>query len=1190
MNNTEKEKVGQGKKASAARRLFRIFWKSLLAFVVLFLLLLGGLNIYLKSNKTKVFSNLPFLNDGSVSFQSADISVFRDFPAATITLKNVSVRDAQFERHDTPILQIKSLQMAASLKAWRSHQIEIRSLDFKDGSIKFFTDENGYSNLKSFLSEKTDDGETRKSSFLKVLTDDVKVYLTNVKFDFTDAIKTTSIHANLEDLAANLHKKDNGLTAEVDMSLFVEELAFKKANGSFIANSKLAGRLNIGVEDGNISFEPFPLSINEQTFVFGGNYDTRKKLLTTLTLENKETIWRQAMPLLPCDLQEKIAPYFIAKPFYSKTTISSYFRPDEPILVNIDFRMEEENEVTAKGFLFEQVTLNGRFTNRLYIDKRADLEDGKNLRIALNKVNTVYDDFFVQAPTVLITSTPIGGARIKTSVNINGKPSSISRFLKNDKFFFKKGKFDLVASVEGPMNDLHELVINSEANLALKRFSVVYKPSNTTFPFAQLILAKKQGDANFSIVSSTLENGHDFLIDGGVTNMKALLFAIAERSTSEVNFVADKIGWTDFVNLFGENGYLDDGNPKNDQQKKRSMKETIRGIQFHFQPRITVSVDRLEYFDLMELRKFKTGVHFENEQALVLENTSFKYEEGQVNLKARLDVSKEDITPFEFELHAKNLNLAKLLPPFDYFKVKLLANMDELPENVSLDIKHKGILDDQKGLIPSTSTGEIVFKVDKGKTLLGKVYYEPAVYNQLINHGELKLGNSVKTKILLDGDPALFNQFFKTDRFFFSNGQFSAQLQYEGNVRDFKELLNNGDATFNLQNSEVYYKQADVSFPITEINLTLHEDNADFYAFMNKDSIHQKIQLTGNIQNISELVIGKTGKDVKAVVDITSTKIRWAQFLRIFYPEHNDKPDKKAIALKETTKGILSAFNPDICMYLDTFIYSDKLMLYDVQTGITLKDSATLVLDKTGFRFHDGSVSFQGSVDLGQIQSTPFTGQFQTDKLNMALLLESLDYLDIPSFKDIKKLTGQATLNLDLSGAIAQGGKGLVSDENSGQLDFELSNISIKGFAPLDELAAKIRMKKRFKQLSFAPIKNNLSIKGKDIEIPLMEIQSNAINMFIEGTYSYGDNTNIWVSIPLDNLKRNNGSVIPPKRGYAAIKRKIYIEVTTDKEGKNKFKFHFRKKQFYKQRGIPKQYRADLKMYRKMRKEQKKGH
>jgi hypothetical protein len=72
--------------------------------------------------------------------------------------------------------------------------------------------------------------------------------------------------------------------------------------------------------------------------------------------------------------------------------------------------------------------------------------------------------------------------------------------------------------------------------------------------------------------------------------------------------------------------------------------------------------------------------------------------------------------------------------------------------------------------------------------------------------------------------------------------------------------------------------------------------------------------------------------------------------------------------------------------------------------------------------------------------------------------------------------------------------------------------------------------------------------------------------------------------VPLDNLKKNKGLVIPPKRGYTAIKRRIYVEITPDKNGKNKFKFHLRKKKFYKQRGIPEQYRADLKMYRKLRK------
>ncbi|MBI1225019.1 MAG: hypothetical protein GC192_07250 [Bacteroidetes bacterium] len=1187
MSETDKAKSGQQKKVSVARRLFRIFWKSLVAFIVLFLLLLAGLNIYLKSNKAKVFSHVPILNDGSFSFQSADINVFRDFPAATIKLKNVWVRDAKYDQHGTTILQLEEMSMAASLKGWRSGEVEIKSFDLKNGSVNIFKDESGYSNLKSFLSEKTDDGETRESKFIKILTDNIAVNLSNIKFSYTDAIKTTSIHANLDAITARLKKAEHGLNAEVDMSAFVEEFAFKKANGSFVANSQLSGKLNMAIAEGNIIFEPFPLKINEQEFVFGGNYDTKKKQLTKITLENTATVWDEVMPLLPDTLQSKLALFHVEKPFYSKAIITSHFKPDEPVLVNIDFRMEDENEVLAKGFLFKQVTTTGHYTNRIYEGQLAELEDGKNLRINFNDVNTVYDDFYIQSKNVLITATPQNGARLKTTVRINGEPASISKWLKNDKFFFKRGSFDLVASVEGPMPDKQGLIINSEARLDLKHFAVVYKPSNTTFPFAELILAKKQGDANFTIVSSTLENGHEFQIDGGLTNMNAVLFALEGRSTSDVNFVADRMSWSDFVNLFGENGYLDADDAKGNLQKKRSMKKTIRGIQYQFQPSISVSVDTLEYFNKMELHQFRTGVHFENEETLILENTNFGYEEGLVNLKAKLDVSKEGITPFDFELHAKKINLAKLLPPFDYFKIKLLSNIDELPENVSLDISHKGILDDQKGLIPSTSVGEIVFQLDNGKTLLGKIFYEPATKGEFLGQKHLKIGNSVKTKVVLDGDPALFNDFFKTERFIFSKGQFFAQLQYEGNVRDFKEILSRGEASFRLHNSEVYYKNGDVIFPLNEVNLELHKDTADFYALMNRDSIHQKIQLAGNIQNISELIVGNTGKEVKAVVDITSTKIRWAQFLKLFYSKKEIKPDRRLLALKNTAKGILTDFNPEICMYLDTLIYSDKLTLYDVQTGITLKDSTTMVLDKTGFRFYDGSVSFQGSVDLGLVNSTPYSGQFQTDKLNVAKLLESLDYLDIPSFKNIEKLSGQATLDLVLTGAINEMGQGIVSSENNGKLVFELSNITIRGFAPLDELAAKIMMKKRFKELSFAPLENRLDIHGKDIDIPLMEIQSNAINMFVEGTYSYGDNTNIWVSIPLDNLKSPDGNTIPKKRGYAATKRKIYLEVTTDENGNNKFKFHFRKKKFYKQRGILEQYRPDLKKYRKLRKEQK---
>jgi hypothetical protein len=1188
MSEKEEEKSTKSKKSSVAVRIARILLKTLMLLVLLAVVLLISLNVYLASNETKIFSHISLLNDGGVSFQSAKIRVFRDFPKATISVENFSMRDAQFDRHQKPIVDLKKLVLTASLQEIWSRQVELKSFELWDGNITIFKDENGFSNLRSFLGEKTGNGEAREEEFIHFLTDNLNFKLHNISLHYTDDIKTTAIHGTVNEISAAMHRKDKGLACTVDMDVAMDEMTFKKEKGAFLKDSKISGQVDLDISDGNISFAPFKLNINDEVFLFSGNIDPSKQTATNLVLENEQTKWDETIPLLTPILQGKIAQYRVMGPFYSKTTISSRFLPGEQPLVNIDFRFEEENQAQVRQFLFEQVTLNGHFVNRIYDAEKREIKGPKSFSIMLNGVNAVYDRFYLKSDHALITKVEGAGARLVTKANINGAPADISRFLKNDKFFFKRGSFDLTATVDGPLNNFTQLALDSEAGLVLKDFSVTYRPSNTAFPFRRLELYKKRGDADFTIVSSTFKNGNDFRIDGGVTNMNALLFSIYGRASSDVNFVADKLGWTDFLNIFGENGYLDDGRTrkKDNTAKKRSMKETIRGIQYQFQPKISIAVDTLEYYDALELHHFRTGVHFADANTLVLENTSFNYGKGSVSLHGSMDIKEPGITPFELELHGKRLNLATLLPPFDYLNIKILANMDDLPEDMDIDIVHKGILDDETGLIPRTSTGQILFNLDNGETLRGKINYSPGSKDAKMVNGKKMLGGSLNTQLSLEGDPALFNEFLKNNRFFFSNGRFETQFDYNGDVTDFRQLLSHSNAVFTLNNSDVYYKLGDVSFPLTHVKLNLKNDHADFDAYMKSDKVSQEIKLVGSIENLSEVVIGKTGKQVKTNVSLTSPSIHWSEFLGLFTTK---KDSTKILTLKKTTRGIMDAFSPTVCVYLDTFVYSSKLMLHSVQTGISLADSTTIRLDETGFRFHDGKVQLHGKANLGIEGATPFEAHFVADSLDVAKLLEGLDYLDIPSFEHIEKLSGRTNMKLDWAGVIKQGGKGIISTANDGQLDFQLTDIVIKGFEPLDQLAAKIGMKKRFAEVSFAPIENRLTFKGSDIGIPLMEIQSNAINMFIEGTYSYGDNTNIWVTIPFYNFKSSNRSIIPKKRGYEAARAKIFVEVTTGEKGENKFKFHLRKKKFYKQRGIPEQYRKDIRKFRQLRKENKKN-
>ena len=1182
MTDQKKGKTGQTKKPSVIRRFVRLLFKILLAIILLLFLSLLGINIYLQSNKTKIFDNLPFLNHGSVSFGAANISVFQDFPLATISLKNITLQDSLIIQHQQPFLKIGNLRAAADLQKILDYQIEIHSIGLEDGAINMFTDSSEYNNFKSLFLGKKDLPKNQWINRFQVLTDNLGVSFKNIDFHFTDAIKTTSIQSHIENLSTNLHISGEKLSAEIDMSLNVEELSFNKEEGSFASNSHLSGKFKMELKDGNILFPPFDLKINDEHFLFSGNFDTQKKNKSTLVFENDKTGFTESVKLLSAPVQKALKPFQIDNPFYSKTTISGYFKPNDLPIVNVEFNFKN-NIVKTGGHIFNNTRLNGNFKNRLYGDERNPNKINGQIKIQLNNLNADHDGFHIFSKNTLITSSKNKGPQLKADLKVNGQPSGISKWFDNDQFFFQKGHFELIAYVQGPLNNYNQLVIESEAQMALNDFSVIYRPADTSFPFDELSLIKEKGETEFTIVNGTFQNGHGFRVDGGMKNLPALLFKLAERASSNAVFVAPKISWSDFLNFFGEKGYLKNNGPKTDHQKKKSMKETIQGIQFNFQPRLSVLVDTLQYFDLLELHDFKTGVHFENEHTVALEKTSFKYGEADVDFQIKMDISDPERTPFEFELHTQKLNLQKLLPPFDYFKIKLLADIEHLPDNVSIDIRHKGILDDQNGLIPNTSTGEIIFKVDEGETILGKIVYEPG-----LSTDENNIGNTgpTKTKIALEGKPIVFNEFFKTDKFFFDEGRFFVQFEYEGKVSNFEELLNKGNATFTMQNSEVYYKLADVTFPLTQIDLDIRNDNADFYLFLKSDSLQQQINFTGNIQNLSELILENTGKHLKTTVEITSPKIKWQQFLDIF-SNNNAEKNTSVDALKATVKGMLKTFDPNIHVQLDTFIYSDKLTLHKVETGIQLQDTATLLLEKTGFDFYDGSMSVNGIFDLGVKDAAPFTAHFETDELDIAKLVESLNYLYLPSLKELEKLSGQATMNLGLSGIIANDAKGLVSEANDGTLDFELRNIIIKGFEPLDKIAAKLKMQKRFKEIRFEPINNRLEIKGNDLYIPLMEIQSNAINMFVEGTLSYGDNTNIWVSVPVDNLKKADRSIIPEKRGYAATRRKIYIEVTTDKNEENRFKFRNTKRKFYKQRGILEQYKLDKRRYREIRKAMK---
>jgi len=281
---------------------------------------------------------------------------------------------------------------------------------------------------------------------------------------------------------------------------------------------------------------------------------------------------------------------------------------------------------------------------------------------------------------------------------------------------------------------------------------------------------------------------------------------------------------------------------------------------------------------------------------------------------------------------------------------------------------------------------------------------------------------------------------------------------------------------------------------------------------------------------------------------------------------------------------MLNRFNPTIHVNLDTLIVNDKIELTGLSSGCYLKDSTIFILEQTDFKFRESQIGLNIDLDMSQADEEPFVAHIRTSELDLSDVLHSFDYLGQEEMKNAELIDGQITLDMNISGSLVD--FNLESKKTNATIDFDLHNLELKGVGIIDRLARKLRVAKFFHDIKFAPITNHISIIGNRIEIPQMEIQSTSINLFVEGHIDKSDKTNLWLSVPLDNVRKMRDGILREKRGYAGTKMKIFLEV---KSGKRKTKTHFRlrKRKFYKQRGILKQYKEDRKKYRAIRKKRK---
>lgn len=1058
-------------------------------------------------------------------------------------------------------------------------ELTLNEFRLTNGHIHLYNDSLDISNYGSLFGQNQNGARSKnavKKEGMSLAIDGAHIALEDIDFSMINHVKNKHLEALIVKLETVLQAPTGpgaDTMAIIDIELDVDQLAFNTNKGAYLKESIVRGQIGMEFSHHRIGLTAPELLINEDPFLIKANIFRDKKTPTTLTIKKQEAQTQTVRPLLTAGIQKSISQYDVGGPFYAEAHI--FFRPGKKDpRVEVNFQVQNKS-VFVKGQTLKNADVSASFVNRLYDDARQFGEDKRNVRLMIHEVRGAFNELQIESQQALITSTPEDGARLKAKADITGKASSASQYLKHDKFYFHEGKFNLSTDIDGSLDNLSDLIAGTNLNLAMEDLEVYYPAGNTVIPLHLLELRKDGKKTIFEIAGFTDNDQRPFRIQGEVDHVESLLTTgHADRLQTEANIRANSISWEGVVALLGKEGIFSNAAPNNQKQAKRSMKQTLTGIQQSFQPIIRVSIDTFYYGENIQLLDFQSGVKFDDERTLVLEETSFDIEEANVTLDGELKINELDFTQFDFDIELTHLDFDALMPKFDYFGVHLIKRIHDQPDNLSMQLKLSGELDDNEGLRPESINAEITYESFAEDKFSGRITLQA---NPSTKKVEVVFGHS--------GHPRNFNYLLESDAYRFDKGWFSVSFQFADNFESVAQMVEKSTFNLTIDDAEVYITELDVTVPLTRIEVASIRNKAFYHLLLRSDSLDQELAFDGTVNNIRHFAFKDTDAPYKIELEISSDRILWEDLIQIItYQQQGTQQVQNGRAIKETVTKVLNDFNPNVILKIDTLSYSDGIHFNDIYAHAYL-DQNILKIDSAIVSY--GESRFRGSLnaDMNHKEVLPFDLQLQLNNIDIGQTLEHFNYFNVDELREAEKIDGNIWFDLGMHAEMNLADKGINTEQTEAEINVELKDLVVTDLRTINTISQRFRKQKRFKDLHFAPIQSQLKLKGHRLEIKQTEIKSNAIHAFVEGTLDKHSPENLWISLPIYNIKKPDLEATPHKTGYAPAGKKVYLEwITSQDKHDGKIKLHLSKKKFFKERLKIKQFRVYKRVNRRERK------
>ncbi|WP_247235392.1 AsmA-like C-terminal region-containing protein [Telluribacter sp. SYSU D00476] len=382
---------------------------------------------------------------------------------------------------------------------------------------------------------------------------------------------------------------------------------------------------------------------------------------------------------------------------------------------------------------------------------------------------------------------------------------------------------------------------------------------------------------------------------------------------------------------------------------------------------------------------------------------------------------------------------------------------------------------------------------------------------------------NIKTVIesSLTADPASLNSLLDPGRYQVKSGSISVGFRYQGNLLSYYDKTTNRPTgklagKIVMDNVAFSYLPQNVNLSKIKGTISIDEDelqSKDLRFYDGKNTYF----VSGNAVDLLTQVMGApiTPK-ANLHVKVPDWQLTWLDFFL-----KKKTPDQARVnpnfRLSQVLDKVIDQTEVVATLESNKAQYK-RFTANKIRGKMTLTDTK-VSLDNISMNAFGGSLKLSGYIDnIGPAGSSVLHAQGKLTNTDVQSVFYSLENFGQKAITD-QNIQGKLDADFVFDSNLMDNAS-LRPESMSGKLDIALIGAEVKQFEPFIKIKNLLFKSRDFDHVKFAPIRKQFVLKGQEIEIPEMEIESNVLTLFVNGIYSFGKKTDLSIQLPLQNLKK----------------------------------------------------------------------